>query len=71
MWPDNLYLYITKNHRLRLLYKGEAEVEIKIESLQTLTTVFCLVGRLCSSDKLQVLLVLYFSRNPKSTIRRY
>ncbi len=31
--PDNLYLCDTKKPRLRLLYKGEAEDEIKIESL--------------------------------------
>jgi hypothetical protein len=45
-------LYDTKKSRLHLLYKVESKVEIRIESLQTLATVFCLVGRLCSSDKL-------------------
>src|SRR4051794_21160289 len=56
----SLYSCMTRKLRLHRLYKGGVEVNQGIRSLQTLTTVFVLVGRLSSSDYLRILLALIF-----------
>src|SRR3954463_8774997 len=57
---QSLYSCMTRKLLLRRLYKGRFEVNQGIRSLQTLTIVFVLVGRLCSSDHLRILLDLIF-----------